>query len=123
MNISGIYFIKYNEEILYIGMSNDLLTRYKTSVNQRINQIREITNSDTIQVSLMKVDNPLYVSIYEQYYITKYQPILNVVGKNSNINNLPELDVYDNITLNIKRTSVEDIDISDLIPDVIDDLF
>jgi hypothetical protein len=84
-----IYFMKDDKDnILYIGKTTNLKTRISQHFNKEECEIRK-WKQEVKCIELLYFDNPIDMSIYEIYYINKYNPIYNkecnYIGFKSNL--------------------------------------
>lgn len=74
-NTQGIYFaIDSNNQILYIGESKCLNTRWKGENHHRYNQLKVL---DKIKLAYMPISETNKLKIIEEKLIQKHQPVLN----------------------------------------------
>lgn len=92
----GLYFVyfiyNYDNELIYIGKTNDLYGRMKQ--HQKENRLNE-SDINYIDFELMKSAGDAFVR--EIYYINKYKPILNkrdLVDEEIQITVINELEKY-----------------------------
>ena len=93
INKQGLYlFYSNNKEILYIGKSNNLFSRIKTSLKHRNK------NNDIGYFKYIKSENNINLHIFELYLINKYKPIFNVDSKDlSNHIPIQKMDDIENL--------------------------
>ena len=76
--VFGCYFLYNNKkEIIYIGMSKNLVNRAFQSYNEK----RWWKNTTSIYISFFETLTKSDMIVAEGYFIGKYKPKLNVVGK------------------------------------------
>lgn len=101
-NVSGIYALYYNNEIIYIGKSKDIHNRIRAhnNPNQLNNIYKQIEKEngkcnrdkevqlytfireykDNMYFDVLYICNEEDLNKYEEYYIMKYQPKYNYSG-------------------------------------------
>lgn len=106
VNSSGVYRIyNYQKEIIYIGKSYNLASRIPSSLKERKGCAFDYTI----------IDNKADTDIYEIYYISKLQPILNVASNNGDkpTVTLPELkfcDIVETYTDKVEKVTIYEYD-------------
>lgn len=65
--LQGLYFLFNNNEIVYIGKSENILKRIKDHRRKKI----------FTHYTYIPIDSRVELSIFEFYYINKYKPVLN----------------------------------------------
>ena len=75
MDEEKYYVYKYyiNNELLYIGRTNDFIKRFKQHLNENI-QYNNVT-----KIAIATFSSSGDMMLYEKYYITKFHPPLNKV--------------------------------------------
>lgn len=106
VNSSGVYRIyNYQKEIIYIGKSYNLASRIPSSLKERKGCAFDYTI----------IGNKADTDIYEIYYISKLQPILNVASNNEDkpTVTLPELkfcDIVETYTDKVEKVTIYEYD-------------
>ena len=78
----GVYFLIHNEVIVYVGQSKNVYRR--TDTHKKDKNFDRITVIECLESDLDKVEN---------FYINKFKPILNIVGK-SRCDELSKISEY-----------------------------
>ena len=86
----GLYKYVYNGEIVYIGKSNESISK-RIKNHSREEKFRQYLDSD---IYIFQLDNKDEIDLYEKILIGKYKPILNVQGVD---NNFSYISIHDDL--------------------------
>lgn len=82
-NLSGIYKLYKNNEIVYVGKSKNIKTRI----------VHHLKEKDIDEFDFTLMNNPSDKNLYELYYIDKYKPLYNRDCIESSISNIELKDL------------------------------